>query len=231
MSDKPQILIVEDDLEIQELLSLTIRSLGYDVEACNRGDVVMAYVKNRRYDLVITDWMLPEMTGIEVIRSLRSKYDSRTLPILMLTARSEPEDIVQGLDAGADDYLTKPFERAVLLARVRALLRRFRSNSGAREDNLIKVGELVLNLDTLDVLCGEEKVILTPSEFKLLQAMIQNRGKVLTRKKLIELVQGSGISVVDRAVDTHIFGLRKKLGSCSTLVETVRGVGYRVAIE
>ncbi len=151
----------------------------------------------------------------------------------MVTARADASDIVLGLEMGADDYITKPFEISIFLARVRALLRRgqrMAENLTANPD-MLAAGGIVLNFKSHRATCNETEMSLTPSEFKLLTALIQNRGRVLSRDKLIELVQGEGVSVVDRAIDTHIFGLRKKLGSCADMVETIRGVGYRVEIQ
>ena len=151
------------------------------------------------------------------------------VPILMVTARAHASDIVLGLEMGADDYLTKPFRVPIFLARVRALLRR----STTLPDTPTKsysVGELTLDLDTYKVSCAKKELGLTPSEFKLLVALVKSQGRVLTREMLIDIVQGEGVTVVDRAVDTHVFGLRKKLGKCAELIETIRGVGYRIRI-
>jgi two-component system phosphate regulon response regulator PhoB len=163
----------------------------------------------------------------------------------MLTAKSEPQDIVEGLDAGADDYLPKPFESSVLIARVRALSRRLKlpDSSAALTSPVgtkavskmvfetIRLGELSLYPETYEVKCGQDPILLTPSEFKLLMALAKSQGRVLTRDSLISQVQGDGVSVVGRTVDTHVFGLRKKLGACADVIETVRGVGYRVKPE
>ncbi|NDG26092.1 MAG: DNA-binding response regulator [Proteobacteria bacterium] len=130
---------------------------------------------------------------------------------------------------GADDYITKPFDISVFLARVRALLRRATSSAETQSNAIIQIGKLTVNTERHEVKCNNQVVELTPSEFKLLLAMMKNRGRVLTRERLIELVQGEGVTVIDRAIDTHIFGLRKKIGDCANLVETIRGVGYRVA--
>jgi two-component system phosphate regulon response regulator PhoB len=148
----------------------------------------------------------------------------------MVTARAHASDIVLGLEMGADDYLTKPFELPVFLARVRALLRRAKASSGVPSRRLT-IGELSVDLDTYKVSCGKKELQLTPSEFKLLVALMRSQGRVLTREMLIDMVQGEGVTVVDRAIDTHVFGLRKKLGRCAELIETIRGVGYRIRTE
>jgi two-component system phosphate regulon response regulator PhoB len=147
----------------------------------------------------------------------------------MVTARTDPADIVRGLDSGADDYVTKPFDIPVFLARARALLRR--GQKPAPANGWLHLGELRLHPERHEALVGEAAVHFTASEFKLLAALLQSRGKVLSRSRLIELVQGGGVNVTERTVDTHVFGLRKKLGGIADLVETIRGVGYRVKAD
>jgi two-component system phosphate regulon response regulator PhoB len=176
--------------------------------------------------------MLPGVSGVDFTRRVRKNPAQADVGILMLTARVESSNIVEGLEAGADDYLTKPFEPRVLVARVRALLRRQRRDIASElgSNAVIRHGDLELHPETFEVKVSGEKVDLTYSEFKLLLALIENRGRVLTREGLIRHVQGDGVSVVGRTVDTHVFGLRKKLGACADLIETVRGVGYRVIL-
>jgi two-component system phosphate regulon response regulator PhoB len=237
-TDRPKILIVEDESDIRELISLHLQREGYRVDEVADGESGLSRigVSDSEYDLLILDWMLPGTSGIEITRKIRAKDGAlRNVPILMVTARAEPADIVLGLEAGADDYVTKPFEVPVLLARVRASLRRgamlrLKQESAGVSEPLLVAGELTMNTQTYEVSCGGEKVPLTPSEFKLLSALMKNQGKVMTRAKLIDEVQGSDVSVVDRTVDTHVFGLRKKLGACGELIETIRGVGYRVKV-
>ncbi len=233
---KPQILLIEDEQDIRELIGLHLRREGYQVDEAPQGDegLNLLGAKKGAYDLVIVDWMLPEVSGIEIVRHLQQQLGSKAPPVLMVTARVEAADIVLGLEAGADDYLTKPFEVPVLLARVRALLRRRAKAAGAPAPSAVskllelRVGPVTIRPEAHEVLCGDQPVSLTPYEFKLFLALAQNEGKVLTREKLIDMVQGSGVVVVDRAIDTHVFGLRKKLGDCAAVIETIRGVGYRV---
>jgi two-component system phosphate regulon response regulator PhoB len=230
----PRILLVEDEGDIRELIRLRLEREGYAVTEAGDGEIALQLLTGggEAFDLHLFDWMLPRMSGLELTRTLRAAPLASRAPILMVTARNEAADIVAGLEAGADDYVTKPFEIPVLLARVRALLRRAAApavSAGAASEGLrLEAGALRLDLGAHEVRCGDELVALTPSEFKLLAALLQNQGRVLTRQQLIDLVQGVGVSVVDRAVDTHVFGLRKKLGACGELIETVRGVGYRV---
>ena len=231
MTHQARILVVEDEHEIRDLIALHLRREGHTVDAVGSAEEAMPLIGAHNYQLLALDWMLPGATGVEITKRVRSQSSRNDLAILMVTARADAADIVEGLEAGADDYLSKPFENSVLLARVRALLRRNRRGApDAGEDNLqvVKAGNLALYPETFEAKCAGEPISLTPSEFKLLLALANNRGRVLTRDSLIEQVQGEGVSVVGRTVDTHVFGLRKKLGACADVVETVRGVGYRV---
>jgi DNA-binding response OmpR family regulator len=221
-----RILVVEDERDIRELVLLHLKREGYVVDSAENGEEGLRLLGMNRYQVAVIDWMLPGISGIDLCKRLRSQ--SR-IPLLMLTARTDPADIVLGLEAGADDYVTKPFDVPVFLARIRALLRR--GEAPTAESSQIKIGALVVDLEGHQVSCGGESLQLTPSEFKLLAALAQNQGRVFSRERLIDLVQGAGVAVVDRTIDTHIFGLRKKLGSCSEVIETIRGVGYRVRSE
>jgi len=233
------ILIVEDETDIRELMVLHLAREGYQVEAVADGEAGMRRAtqalgqpKTGALDLLILDWMLPGVSGIEIAKTIRKEHADPGAPILMVTARVEPADIVLGLEAGADDYVTKPFEIPVFLARVRALLRRAAQGGSARKSSGVhELAGLWLNENTYGVKVDQEPIQLTHSEFKLLLALIKNGGRVLTRSALIDMVQGSDVSVVDRTIDTHVFGLRKKLGKYGELIETVRGVGYRVKPE
>ena len=220
-----RVLVVEDENDVRDLMLVHLKREGLQAVAVDNGEDALKLLANEKFDLAILDWMLPGVSGLEICKQFRD-----TLPILMVTARADTADVVLGLEMGADDYVTKPFEIPVFLARIRALLRRSTSTgaNGTSRDTLLKVGELTLNTEKHEVRCGSEELQLTPSEFKLLYALMSHSGRVLTRNKLIELVQGEGVVVVDRAIDTHIFGLRKKLGQCADTVETIRGVGYRV---
>jgi len=226
------VLIVEDEKDISDLMCLHLERDGFEVETADNGEKALSLLKGRKYGLLVLDWMLPGLSGLELCKRIRSKeisQENASLPILMVTARSDSSDIVVGLEMGADDYLIKPFDIPVLLARVRALARR--SAAKVELGRKYRLGQLLIDVDGHKVFCGKTEISLTPSEFKLMAALSQNEGRVLTRERLIDLVQGQGVNVVDRAVDTHIFGLRKKLGKCSELVETVRGIGYRIKTE
>lgn len=228
-----RILVVEDEDEIRELIALHLKRDGHEVDAVSTAEEASGLMNGGAYDLLALDWMLPGASGVEMARNVRKNQD-RLPAILMVTAKTEASDIVEGLEAGADDYLTKPFEPSVLIARVRALLRRNRRGAGGEEKQAgarVRLGALWIDPGTYEVKCGDQPISLTPSEFKLLLALADSRGRVLTRDSLIAQVQGEGVSVVGRTVDTHVFGLRKKLGSCADVIETVRGVGYRVKAE
>lgn len=222
------LLVVADEDDTLELLSLILSSAGYQVEIARSASQTFQKLQEKTYQLVVVEEMLPEVSGVELIQSIRQKMQ---IPMLLLTTASDSSLILQALESGADDYLQKPFERGCLLSRVRSIIRRsiVSDTKEVQTPGKCSVGQLVLDIKTYDVFNSGERVQLTPSEFKLLHALIENRGKVLSREKLIELVQGAGIAVIDRAIDTHIFGLRKKLGTHSEVVETVRGVGYRVS--
>lgn len=229
----PKILVVEDDPEIQELIFSQLKKENYDVEVAQSGETALDKIKVQKFSLLILDWMLPGLDGLEIARFVRSfGAEENPTAILMVTAKADPQDIIQGLENGADDYVTKPFDLSVLKARVRALLRRSTvSEIQNSKSEIMKMGDLKINKSSHKVTCCDEEVQLTLSEFKLICALGENRGRVLTRERLIGLIQGEGVAVIDRTVDTHVFGLRKKLGSCADVIETVRGIGYRVTTE
>ncbi|MGE0614476.1 MAG: response regulator transcription factor [Bacteriovoracia bacterium] len=224
-----KVLVVEDEKDVQDLLVLHLKREGLDVTAVSDGENAVRAFAEGTFQLAIFDWMLPGLTGLELCKKYRGRC-----PILMVTARADSADIIVGLEAGADDYITKPFDIPVFLARVRALLRRGERTgpeNSLESANELRHRQLVMNIERHEVACGQDKIELTPSEFKLLTALLRNQGRVLSREKLIDCVQGEGVKVIDRAIDTHVFGLRKKLGVCGDFVETIRGVGYRIQLE
>lgn len=237
MTSNKHILVVEDELEIRELISLHLRREGFFVKEVEDGKQAQSWLDQFEFQLVVIDWMLPERNGLEVTRWMRTQPRYDHLPILFVTARSAPEHIATGLDAGADDYLCKPFDTLVLMARVHALLRRnqwlqqqkkFNQTQAIPKSRELRVGELLLLPDSYESFLQGEKLDLTRSEFRLMEALFSHQGKVLSREKLIEEIQGEGVNVVGRTVDTHVFGIRKKLKEYADLIETIRGVGYRV---
>lgn len=229
-----RILIVEDEIDIGRLLHMQVQNMGYTAEQVSSGEEALALLNKRPYDLLILDWMLPGLSGVEIAQLVRKMNSMKSVGILMLTAKSAPEDIVEGLDSGADDYITKPFSTDVLKARISSLLRRLErvepqtAPKSFKDNDVLIIGPLEVSLKSYKAYLEGELMNLTPSEFKLLTTMLEFRGRVLTRSKLIEQVQGEGISVIGRTIDTHVFGLRKKLGPHADLIETVRGIGYRV---
>lgn len=221
------VLIVEDEVEIRELMELHLLREGYQVTSVGSVEEALPALKAKKFHTLILDWMLPGASGVDLIQSLRKKNEAHQ-GILMVTAKADDADIVAGLDAGADDYMSKPFEISVLKARVKALVRRARVDEKKQPGELLTLGGIEINPATYEVKCDHQLLQLTPSEYKLLHAMVSQPGKVHTRDSLIEQVQGEGVAVVGRTVDTHIFGLRKKMGNCADLIETIRGIGYRV---
>ncbi len=225
----PNILVVEDETEIRELIALHLLRQGFKVTECDNVSDAIEQLEKKKFDVILLDWMLPGLSGMDLLGFLKDKeIDTR---VLMVTAKTDPADIVQGLESGADDYLTKPFDPTILMARVRAVMRRVPKKDSTDTQEELTVGPLYINFRTYDVMLNNEKLHLTPSEFKLLGIMIQNQGRVLTRDNLIENIQGEGVNVIGRTIDTHVFGLRKKLGSWGDRIETIRGVGYRVKTE
>ncbi|MCC2677479.1 MAG: DNA-binding response regulator PhoB [Pseudobdellovibrio sp.] len=231
-------LVVEDDLAISQLLKLNLINLGFSVDVFNSADAAQSSVTANKYSLCLLDWMLPGTQGIDFLKKNRSKLGSTK--VMMVTARVDSDSIVNGLETGADDYLTKPFDAAVLAARVRQLMRRLhleeelKSKSGvAAKDESSVLGFDGLSVDTEkhDVRLNGEEVHLTPSEFKLIAELLKAGGKVLTRDNLIDMIQGQDVNVTGRTIDTHIFTLRKKIGTWAQHVETIRGVGYRILIS
>jgi two-component system phosphate regulon response regulator PhoB len=225
MSEKARVLVVEDEQDVRDLMVLHLKRDGYEPDAVDNGEEALRRLEKGGYGLAIVDWMLPGISGLEICKRAQGR-----VPVLMVTARSEAADIVLGLEAGADDYVSKPFEIPVFLARARALLRRAQLRSTDPDAPLV-VGGLRLDPATYEVTCAGEGVGLTPYEFKLLRALMTQRGRVLSRERLIDSVQGSDVVVTDRAIDTHVFSLRKKLGTCADAIETIRGVGYRIRAE
>ncbi|WP_413582287.1 response regulator transcription factor [Bdellovibrio sp. HCB288] len=226
-----QVMVVEDEQEIRELMALHLLRQGYRVTECGSAEEALAEMNAKSYQVFILDWMLPGLHGVDILE--RIKAQNKNSSVLMVTAKTEPQDIVMGLERGADDYLTKPFNPSVLMARVKALLRRAnpKAEEVIKEDSEINIHGLRMNFKTYEISYNGETLHLTPSEFKLLGTLVQNHGVVLTREKLIENIQGEGISVVGRTIDTHVFGLRKKLGGWGDRIETIRGVGYRVKMD
>lgn len=220
-----KIVIIEDDPGIRTVLRLALKGAGFtDVIAEERGDNGLKIVLRERPVLVILDLMLPGMDGLAVCREIRRTPAVAATPIVMLSAKSTEEDIVRGLELGADDYVTKPFSKAVLIARVRAALRRPASTRGSA----IAVSGLVLDEATRSATIGADPLVLTRSEFDLLKTLVSHPGRVYSRSMILDAIQNEDKDVTDRTVDTLMVGLRRKLGAWAAHVETIRGVGYRL---
>ncbi|WP_253720894.1 response regulator transcription factor [Bdellovibrio bacteriovorus] len=225
-----QVLVVEDEQEIRELMALHLLRQGYRVTECSSAEEALNEMNRQSFHVYVLDWMLPGLSGVEIVDKIKAKNPQAS--VLMVTAKAEPNDIVSGLEKGADDYLTKPFNPSVFLARIKALLRRTQVTASPPADqNDVLLSGLRINFKTYEISYNGEPLHLTPSEFKLLGTLVQNQGVVLTREQLIENIQGEGINVVGRTIDTHVFGLRKKLGEWGDRIETIRGVGYRVKVD
>jgi two-component system, OmpR family, phosphate regulon response regulator PhoB len=221
----PYVLVVEDEDALATLLRYNLEKDGYHVGVAVDGEEALMMASERLPDLVILDWMLPKVPGIEVCRRLRAKPDARNIPIIMLTARGEESDRIRGLDTGADDYVTKPFSTTELLARVRAVLRRIRP--GLADDRLV-FGDIVVDRVSYRVKRGERDVHLGPTEFRLLDYFMQHPGRVFSREQLFDTVLGSDVSVEARTVDVHVGRLRKALNEGDEIdpIRTVRSAGY-----
>ena len=231
MNDLPSknisILLVEDEPDLLALMELHLRRNSYQVDTSSDGGLACQKLQTKHYHLVILDWMIPTLSGIEICQKI-SKNPSRP-PILMVTARAQSQDIIQGLEEGADDYLTKPFEIPIFLARVKALLRRGLTSEIWKETSeFFQIGELSLDQKKHRVFLSEQELNLTLSEFKILSVLMKNPGRVLSRSHLIEALYDGSVQVTDRTIDTHMVALRKKLGDYATQIESVRGVGYRI---
>jgi two-component system phosphate regulon response regulator PhoB len=223
---KEHILVVEDEDDILELLRYNLAKEGFRVTGVVSGEEALRTARSQPPDLIVLDLMLPGMDGLTVCRELKQDAKTRETPIIMLTAKGEEADIVAGLELGADDYVTKPFSPRVLLARLRAVLRRRVLPPAAAADALV-LHDLSIHPGRHEVLVQGQAVDLTVTEFRLLHFLARRPGWVFTRAQIVQGVQGEDYAVSDRAVDVQIVGLRKKLGAAGATIETVRGVGYR----
>ncbi len=225
VSTAPAVLVVEDEKEIVTLLRYNLEKEGYDVTEANDGEEAMMLASEKQPDLVLLDWMLPQLSGIEVCRQLRSRPETRNVPIIMLTARGEEADRIRGLDTGADDYVSKPFSVTELLARVRAVMRRIRP---ALVEDLVTFGDISVDRTAHRVRRAGRDIHLGPTEYRLLDHLMQFPGRVYSREQLLDAVWGSDVYVEARTVDVHIGRLRKALNVSGETdpIRTVRSAGY-----
>ena len=223
----PKIMVVEDEESLGVLLRYNLESEGYSVEVVPRGDEAEIRLQENVPDLLVLDWMVPAVSGIELCRRLRMRPETERLPIIMLTARGEESDRVRGLSTGADDYLVKPFSTPEFVARVKALLRRAKPEVLS---SVLKVGDIVLDRETHRVYRKKSEIKLGPTEFRLLEFMMQNPGRVFSRSQLLDNVWGETIYIDERTVDVHVGRLRKAVnhGRLPDVIRTIRGSGYAI---
>lgn len=221
-----KILIVEDEEDVLELVRYNLEKNGYLTDSAINGRKALEKIRSKTPDLILLDLMLPEVDGLEVCRSVKKDAKTADIPVIMLTAKGTEADIVAGLEMGADDYITKPFSPRVLMARVKAVLRRKEIPSDS-EKTTVRIHEIEIDSGRHKVTINGEPVKLTTTEFSLLRFLAARPGWVFTRYQIVDAVHGSDYPVTDRSVDVQVVGLRKKLGDAGKYIETVRGVGYR----
>jgi two-component system phosphate regulon response regulator PhoB len=220
-----RVLVVEDESAIAELISINLRHNGMLPLLASDGIAAQKHIDEVLPDVILLDWMLPGQSGLELARRWRADPRTKTTPILMLTARGDEPDKIAGLDAGADDYITKPFSTQELLARIRAVLRR---RAPEQASDVVRIGALQLDGSTHRVSFNDQAIKLGPTEFKLLNYLMHHAERVHSRSQLLDRVWGDHVFIEERTVDVHVKRLREALGDAGTMVETVRGVGYRI---
>jgi DNA-binding response OmpR family regulator len=236
---KERILIIEDESDILSMVSLRLKSHGYEVCGAETGTIGLRLISDWVPDLVLLDLVLPELGGLDVLRCVRSDERFARIPILIVSALGEESDVVVGLELGADDYLSKPFSMSVLVAHVNALLRRTKTADTENNQNTLNLknekkpksiilGALSVDTESYQVFIANKQIILTATEYRLLVTLLNAKGRVLTRNQLIDAAIGNSAIVIDRTIDVHLASLRNKLGKMREIIETVRGVGYRI---
>lgn len=224
---KETILVIDDEEDILELVRYNLTKEGFRVTCVSSAEEASERLKHETPQMILLDLMLPGMSGLDFCKILRRDAVHANIPILMITAKGEDADIVIGLELGADDYLTKPFSPPILLARIRAILRRNRQDEG-KESTVIKLNDIVVNLMRHEVLVNGKCVMLGPTEFAILHFLAARPGWVFSREQIINAVKGEDYPATGRSVDVQIVGLRKKLGNSGDIIETIRGIGYRI---
>jgi len=223
------ILIVEDDDDIRELVAFNLEMSGFSVIKLDKGEEVVQTSLNQHPDLILLDVMLPGIDGFEVCRAIKNHAILENIPVLMLTARTDDEDIINGLETGADDYITKPFRPKILLAKVKTALRRTTASTSETETRgLLEIHGISIDHNRFEVKLDGLEVHLSVTEFSILEFLSRNPGFVYSRNQIIDSVKGNGYAVTERSVDVQILGIRKKLGDYGRYIETVRGIGYRM---
>lgn len=225
MRSQPNILVVEDESSVAELIAVNLRHNGYRITWASDGMSARRELLEQSFDLILLDWMLPGESGIQLAKRWRSEEETKNIPIILLTARGSENDKVRGLDAGADDYISKPFSTKELLARIRAILRRRMPES---ESSIVELGDLILDTSTHRVHHNDTLIKLGPTEFKLLHHLMRHAERVHSRAQLLDQVWGDHVYIEERTVDVHVKRLREALGEAARMIETVRGAGYRI---
>jgi two-component system phosphate regulon response regulator PhoB len=223
------VLIVEDERDLERVMAYNLRQAGFDVVSAHSGEMALRAVKEERFDLILLDLMLPDISGTEVCRRLKQRPETAKIPVIMVTAKGEEVDRVVGFELGADDYVVKPFSVRELVLRAKALLRRAEGASAPEEK--IDFGKLRVDRAAHRAWVDEQEITLTALELRLLMMLYDRRGRVLTRDYLLDEVWGTNVDVTTRNVDTHVKRVREKLGPAGEYIETVRGVGYRFRAE
>ena len=226
MARRKKILVVDDERDLCELVAMNLQRNGYEVITAHDGPTGLDLARKQKPDLLVLDVMMPGLSGRDVTNALRADPETVSMPIVMLTAKTDETDIIVGLSLGADDYVTKPFSMKVLMARVAAVLRRKASAEPAQA--MLTAGPVVIDQAKHEVMVSGRPVNLTTTEFKLLTAIFSARGRVMSRDQLMDRAMGADVFVTDRAIDVHITAVRKKLAEAAWMIHTVRGVGYRL---
>ncbi len=221
------ILIVEDEEDILELVSFNLINAGYKIQTARTGEEALSHIRSNKYSLILLDLMLPGIGGLEICKIIKAEKSIRKTPIIMVTAKGSEEDIVKGLELGVDDYITKPFSINVFMSRVRVILRRYETPM-IDENTVLNVHGITINPQKHKVIMDGSSLELTYSEFSLLHLMAMRPGWAFTRNQIVDALRGPDYPITDRSVDVLVVGLRKKLGNREAIIETVRGVGYRM---
>ncbi len=230
IQNSKQIVIVEDEEEIRELIEFHLQRDGFTVLCAESGEQGLRLIRRKHPDLVVLDLMLPDVDGLTICRKLKSDSETRAIPVVMLTARSEEADMVAGLELGADDYITKPFSPRVLIARIRATLRSYDTTPHDYQ-SVIRRNDWTLHPGRHEITYQDRAINATPTEFRILQTLMLRPGWVFSRDQIADAIHGGELVATERTIDVHIASLRKKLGDASRWIETVRGVGYRFREE
>jgi len=228
---KEAILIIEDDPDIQELLSHSMSREGWKILQAKTGEEGLKILKSKKVNCILLDIMLPGMDGLKVLKKIKEIEECANVPVIMTTAKGEEADIVSGLELGADDYVVKPYSPKVLIARIRAGLRRQEESGSSAAVTVWQQGEIKLDAARHTAFCGDRQLDLFATEFSLLKHFLSNPEIVFSRNQIIAAIRGPDYPVTDRSVDVQILGLRKKLGKAGDMIETIRGVGYRLRVQ